>query len=79
MSNMPKSYLGPGCGSAGSGLRLGPPKLHGSEPLYGLQRIRIHPKIKLRIRIPMFLGLLDRDPLFRGMTPDPDPSIIKQK
>ncbi len=33
-------------------------------------RIRIH-------RIHMFLGILDPDPLFRGM--DPDPSIIKQK
>jgi hypothetical protein len=33
-------------------------------------RIRIH-------RIHMFLGLLDPDPLVRGM--DPDPSIIKQK
>jgi hypothetical protein len=29
----------------------------------------------------MFLGLLDQDPLIRGMDPDPDldPSIIKQK
>jgi hypothetical protein len=29
----------------------------------------------------MFLGLLDPDPLFGGMDPDPnpDPSIIKQK
>jgi hypothetical protein len=41
-------------------------------------RIRIH-------RIHMFLGLLDPDPLVRGMDPDPtldldlDPSIIKQK
>jgi hypothetical protein len=26
----------------------------------------------------MFLGLLDPDPLVRGMDPDPDPSIIKQ-
>jgi hypothetical protein len=25
------------------------------------------------------LGLLDPDPLVRGMDPDPDPSIIKQK
>ncbi len=31
----------------------------------------------LRIRIRMFLGLLDPDPL--GRDPDPDPSIIKQK
>ncbi len=37
-------------------------------------RIRIH-------RIHKFLGLLDPDPgpLVRGMDPDPDPSIIKQK
>jgi hypothetical protein len=29
----------------------------------------------------MFVGLLDPDPdlLVRGMDPDPDPSIIKQK
>jgi hypothetical protein len=35
----------------------------------------------LRIRIHVFLGLLDPDPLVRGMDPDPglDPSIIKQK
>jgi hypothetical protein len=36
-------------------------------------------RIRNRIRIHMFLGLLDPDldPLVRGM--DPDPSIIKQK
>jgi hypothetical protein len=35
----------------------------------------------LRIRIHVFLSLLDPDPLVRGMDPDPglDPSIIKQK
>ncbi len=35
----------------------------------------------LRIRIHMFLGLLDPDPdlLFRYLDPDPDPSVIKQK
>jgi hypothetical protein len=40
----------------------------------------------LGIRIRMFLGLLDPDPLIRGMNPipivrgtDPDPSIIKHK
>jgi hypothetical protein len=33
----------------------------------------------LRIRIHMFLGLPDPDPLVRGMDPDPDPSIITQK
>ncbi len=33
----------------------------------------------LRIRIHMFLGLPDPDPLVRGMDPDPDPSIILQK
>jgi hypothetical protein len=34
----------------------------------------------LRIRIHMFLGLLDPDPdpLVRGMDPDPDPSITMQ-
>ncbi len=30
-------------------------------------------------RIRMFLGLLDPDPLVRGMDPDPDPSVIMQK
>ncbi len=34
-------------------------------------------KAVLRIRIHMFLGLPDPDPLVRGM--DPDPSIIMQK
>jgi hypothetical protein len=33
----------------------------------------------LRIRTRMFLGLLDPDPLVRGIDPEPDPSIIKQK
>jgi hypothetical protein len=32
-----------------------------------------------RIRIYMFLGLPDPDPLVRGMDPAPDPSIIKKK
>ncbi len=32
-----------------------------------------------RIRIHLFLGLPDPDPLVRGMDPDPEPSIIKQK
>jgi hypothetical protein len=40
--------------------------------------------LRIRIRrICMFLGLLDPDPLVRGMdldpAPDPDPSIAKQK
>jgi hypothetical protein len=38
-------------------------------------------RISIRIhRIHMFLGLLDPDPLVRGMDPDPDldPSIIKE-
>jgi hypothetical protein len=39
---------------------------HGCEPV-------------LRIRIHMFLGLPDLDPLVRGLDPDPDPSIIMQK
>ncbi len=33
----------------------------------------------LRIRIHMFLGLPDPDPLVRGMDPDPDPSIMQKK
>jgi hypothetical protein len=38
-------------------------------------------RIRIGIRIHMFLGLMDPDldPLVRGMDPDPDPSIIKQK
>ncbi len=36
-------------------------------------------RIRLRIRIHMFLGLPDLDPLVRGMDPDPDPCIIKHK
>jgi hypothetical protein len=36
------------------------------------------PNIRIRIRIHrthMFLGLLDPDPLVRGMDPDPDPAL----
>jgi hypothetical protein len=38
-------------------------------------------KAMLRIRIPIFLGLLDLDPdpIVRGTDPDLVPSIIKQK
>ncbi len=42
----------------------------------------LQPVLRIRIRqIRMFLGLLDPDPdsLVRGMDPDLDPSIIKQK
>ncbi len=42
----------------------------------------LEPVLRIRIRIyqiHMFLGLLDPDPLVRGMDPDPDPSITKQK
>ncbi len=52
---------------------------HLSKPVLRIQiRIRIH-------RIHVFLGLLDPDPLVRGMdpdpdpAPDPDPSVIMQK
>jgi hypothetical protein len=31
--------------------------------------------LRIRIRIHMFLGLLDPDPLVRGMDPDPDPLV----
>ncbi len=40
--------------------------------------LRIQIRIRL-LRIRLFLGLLDPDPLVRGMDPDPDSSIIKQK
>jgi hypothetical protein len=40
---------------------------------------RIYNPLLLSIRIHMFLGLQDPDPLVRGMDPDPDPSIIMQK
>jgi hypothetical protein len=45
--------------------------------------LRIRIRIRIR-RIRMFLGLLDPDPLVRGMDldpspPDPDSSIFKQK
>ena len=49
-------------------------------PAARLQRKEGMLKTVLRIRIrriPMFLGLLDPDPLVRGT--DPDPSTIKQK
>jgi hypothetical protein len=40
-------------------------------------------RIQIRIRIHIIIGLLDLDPLVRGMDPDanpaPDPSITKQK
>jgi hypothetical protein len=42
------------------------------EILKAVLRIRIR-------RIHMFLSLLDPDPLVKGMDPDPNPSIIKQK
>jgi hypothetical protein len=32
-------------------------------------------RIRIRIRIYMILGLLDPDPLVRGMDPDPDPAL----
>ncbi len=31
------------------------------------------------LRIDMFMGLPEPDTLVRGMDPDPDPSLIKQK
>jgi hypothetical protein len=35
-------------------------------------------KAVLRIRISVLFGILDPDPVVRGMDPDQDPSIIKQ-
>jgi hypothetical protein len=49
------------------------------EPIYYSTAVL---RIRIRIhQIHMFLGLLDTypDPLVRGMDPDPDPFIIKQK
>jgi hypothetical protein len=37
------------------------------------------PVFRIRIRIHMFLGLPDPNPLVRGLDPDPNPSIILQK
>jgi hypothetical protein len=59
----------------------------GTDTLHSIQSLvyRYLPvlltRILIRIRIHMFLGLLDPDPLVRGMDPDPDPdpSITKQK
>jgi hypothetical protein len=45
---------------------------------YAVLRIRIRIWIRIH-RIHVCLGLLDPDPLVRGMDPDPDPSIIEQK
>jgi hypothetical protein len=39
----------------------------------------VKPVLRIWIRIHMFLGLLDPEPVVRGMDKDPDPSIIKQK
>ncbi len=47
-----------------------------NEVFWAVLRIRIRIRIH---RIHKFLGLLNPDPLIRGMDPDPDPSIIKQK
>ena len=61
----------------------------GEEGRYELSRLLLPPVLRIRIRMflglldpdpsHMFLGLLDPDPdpLVRGM--DPDPSVIKQK
>jgi hypothetical protein len=50
---------------------------------FGIRRHVADAKIALvpvfRIRIHMFLGLPDPDPLVRGMDPDPDSSFIMQK
>jgi hypothetical protein len=49
------------------------------------RKIVFYAVFRIRIRIHLFFGLLDPDPLVRGMDPDsaldsdPDPSIIMQK
>jgi hypothetical protein len=57
-----------------------PPTTPGRTPFSASS---LRPLAVLRIRIRMFLGLPDPDPLVRGTAPDPeldpDPPIIKQK
>jgi hypothetical protein len=50
----------------------------GGEVLTAELRIQIRIRIRIH-RIHVFLGLLDPDPLVRGMDPDLDPSNIKKK
>ncbi len=52
----------------------------GGVVLTAVLRIRIRIQIRIH-RIHVFLGLLDPDPLVRGIDPDPDldPYNIKQK
>jgi len=71
--------------------RLAPPASHhwladkGAEPEEKRNTLRAietkkKPVFRIQIRIHMFLGLPDPDPLVRSTDPDPaqDPSIIKQ-
>ncbi len=52
---------------------------NGCSPNEGMFYDFTYIKAVLRIRIHMFLGDPDPDPLVKGMDPDPDPSIIIQK
>jgi hypothetical protein len=61
-------------------LPLSPPTRPGRTPFSASS---LRPLAALRIRIRMFLGLPDPDPIVRGTAPDPevdpDPPIMKQK
>jgi hypothetical protein len=56
---------------------IAPANRSGSSSLQQCKEDDVNIKAVLRIRIHMFLGLPDPNPLVRGM--DPDPSIIMQK
>jgi hypothetical protein len=61
-------------------LRLNINRLRIGIQVFDDKNVIQQPVLRIRIRIRrvrMFLGLLDPDPLVRGV--DPDPSIIKQK
>jgi hypothetical protein len=51
---------------------VSPKTIHNVWPMHRAVYLKLKPVLRIRIR--MFLGLLDPDPLVRGTDPDPDPS-----